>query len=306
MSVSHGKIWMNGKLVDWDSAKVHVLTHSMHYGTGVFEGIRVFDTPRGPAAFRLRDHLKRLYDSAKIYCMTIPYNVEELESAVREVVLESGLTECYVRPLVYRGYGNMGVNPLKSPVEVAIAAWEWGAYLSTSDGHSGVRCMVSSWRRISSDSLPPQAKSVANYANSALAKMEAIQNGYDEAVMLNSEGMVTEGSGENIFRVKNGVVGTPPAAAGALRGITRDTILRLAQEIGTPTERVNISREELYTADELFLTGTATGVVSVREIDGRTIGDGHTYPTTQKLRSRYDDIVHGRTTNHEDWFTYVK
>lgn len=304
MPPEHGKIWMNGVLVNWDDAKVHVLTHSMHYGTAVFEGIRVFNTPKGPAVFRLKDHLRRLYDSAKIYCMNIPFEMKELQEAVKEVARSTGLEECYVRPLVYRGYGNMGVNPIRNPVDVAIAAWGWDSYLSV-DGKPGIRCMVSSWRRISSDSLPPQAKSVANYANSALAKMEAVQNGYEEAIMLNSEGMVAEGSGENIFKVKNGVVGTPPATAGVLRGVTRDTVLRIAGEIGTPVERVNISREELYTSDELFFTGTASGVVPISEVDGRRVGDGKNYPLTMKIRKHYEDLVHGRSSNHEDWFTYV-
>ncbi|PSN83566.1 branched chain amino acid aminotransferase [Candidatus Marsarchaeota G2 archaeon ECH_B_SAG-F08] len=303
MSVRGSKVWMDGKLVDWEDAKVHVLTHALHYGTAVFEGIRVYKTPRGPAVFRLKDHLKRLYDSAKIYMMNIPYSMSELEEAVKLVVATNGFSECYVRPIVFRGYGSMGVNPLNSPVNVSIAAWEWGPYLGR-NAERGVRCMVSTWRRISSQSLPPQAKSSANYANAALAKMEALTNGFDEAIMLNTEGYVTEGSGENIFRVKSGVLTTPPASAGVLRGITRDTVIKLAQEMGLSVERVNISREELYTADELFLTGTAAEVVPIREVDGRQIGTGE-YPITLKIRERYLKLVHGELDGHEDWFTFV-
>lgn len=304
VSLKGSKIWMDGRLVDWDEAKVHVLTHALHYASAVFEGIRVYMTPKGPAAFRLKDHLKRLFESAKIYMMEIPYSFDELVEAVKLTVRANGFKECYVRPIVFRGYGTMGVNPLNSPIQVAIAAWEWGPYLGASAA-KGVRCMVSSWRRISSQSLPPQAKATANYANSALAKMEAIKNGYDEAIMLNTEGYVAEGSGENIFRVKNGVLSTPPASAGVLRGITRDTVLKLAKEMGIETERVNITREELYTSDELFFSGTAVEITPIREVDGRVIGDGANYPITNKIRERYLKVVHGLVDGHEDWLTYV-
>jgi branched-chain amino acid aminotransferase len=306
MSVRASKIWMDGQLVDWDQAKIHVLSHALHYASAVFEGIRVYKTPKGPAAFRLKDHLKRLYDSAKIYLMDIPYSQTELVEAVKLLVSANGFDECYIRPLVYRGLGNMGVNPLKSPVQVSIAAWDWGAYLGSDAGVKGVRCMVSSWRRINSQSLPPQAKAIANYANSGLAKVEALKNGYDEAIMLNTEGFVTEGSGENIFRVKNGTIATPPASAGALRGITRDTVLSIANDMKIPTDRVNISREELYTSDELFFSGTATEVVPIKEVDGRIVGDGQDYPIASKIRQRYMKLVRGESNGHEDWLTYMR
>ncbi len=306
VSLKGSKIWLDGRLVDWEDAKVHVLTHALHYASAVFEGIRVYTTPKGPAAFRLKDHLKRLFESSKIYMMDIPYNMEELIDAVRLTVNANGYRECYVRPIVFRGYGTMGVNPLNSPVQVAVAAWEWGSYLGSKTPMKGVRCMVSSWRRINAQSLPPQAKSTANYANGGLAKAEAVKNGFDEAIMLNTEGYVTEGSGENIFRVKNGVLSTPPASAGVLRGITRDTVLKLAQEMDITTERVNITREELYTADELFFSGTATEVVPIREVDGRQIGDGSNYPITAKIRKRYLEVVHGEVDGHEDWLLYLR
>ncbi|MEM0120147.1 MAG: branched-chain amino acid transaminase [Thermoprotei archaeon] len=306
MSLKGSKIWVDGKLVDWDNAKVHILTHALHYASAVFEGIRVYNTPKGPAAFRLKDHLKRLFESSKIYMMDVPYSMEELIEAVRLTVNANGYKECYVRPIVFRGYGTMGVNPLNSPIQVAIAAWEWGSYLGSEAGSKGIRCMVSSWRRISSQSLPPQAKSTANYANGGLAKAEAVMHGFDEAIMLNAEGYVTEGSGENIFRVKNGVLSTPPASAGVLRGITRDTVLKLAAEMNIATERVNITREELYTADELFFSGTASEVVPIREVDGRRIGDGSNYPITAKIRKRYLEVVHGEVDGHEDWLLYLR
>jgi branched-chain amino acid aminotransferase len=305
VSLKGSKIWLDGRLVDWDDAKVHVLTHALHYASAVFEGIRVYRTPKGSAAFRLKDHLKRLFESSRIYFMDIPYSMNELVDAVKSTVSSNGFKECYVRPIVFRGYGTMGVNPLNSPVQVAVAAWEWGAYLGSSSDSKGIRCMVSSWRRINSQSLPPQAKSTANYANGGLAKAEAVKNGYDEAIMLNTEGYVTEGSGENIFRVKSGVLSTPPASAGVLRGVTRDTVLTLASEMHIPTEKVNITREELYTADELFFSGTATEVVPIREVDGRQIGDGANYPITAKIRKRYLEVVHGEVDGHEDWLTYI-
>lgn len=304
VSLKGSKIWLDGRLVDWDEARIHVLTHALHYASAVFEGIRVYATPKGPAAFRLKDHLRRLFDSCKIYMMEVPYSMDELVEAVKLTVRANGFTECYVRPIVFRGYGSMGVNPLNSPVQVAIAAWEWGSYLGSS-ATRGVRCMVSSWRRVDSQCMPPQAKSSANYANGALAKMEAIKNGYDEAIMLNTQGYVAEGSGENIFRVKNGVLSTPPATAGVLRGITRDTVLKLAEEMGIRTERTNITREELYTSDELFFTGTAAEITPIREVDGRVIGDGVNYPVTNKIRKRYLEVVHGQVDGHEEWLTYI-
>lgn len=299
------KIWMNGRLVDWKDAKVHVLTHSLHYATSVFDGIRFFDTPNGPAIFRLGEHVTRLFDSAKIYLMNIPFTAKEIIDGVLATTDASGLDEGYIRPLAYYGYGEMGVNPLPNKVSVAIAAWSWPSYLGEEAERKGVRCLISSWRRIHPSILPPQAKATANYANSALAKVEAIKAGYDEAIMLNLNGMVTEASGENVFRVKDGVVSTPPASTGVLRGITRDSVITFVKDLGLEFRRNDFSREELYSSDEVFLTGTAAGVTAVREIDGRVIGNG-TWSVTEKIRQIYNDTVHGRKPEFAHWLTPVR
>lgn len=298
------KIWLNGGLVDWDSAKIHVLTHALHYGTAVFEGLRCYKTDRGPAIFRLYDHVWRLVNSTKIYLMDFRYSPDEVAAAIRTVVKANGLDECYIRPIAFYGYGEMGVNPLPNKVEFAVAAWRWGAYLGKDALKNGVRCLVSSWRRISPLTLPPQAKSSANYANAGLAKIEAIKAGYDEAILLNANGMVSEGTGENIFRVKRGALSTPPASSGILRGITRDTVIQLAGEIGVDCRRIEISREELYTSDELFLCGTAAEITPITEVDGRKIGNGD-YPVTRKLQVAFDDAARGRGRQHSDWLDYV-
>ena len=299
------KIWLDGQIVDWDDAKVHVLTHGLHYGTAVFEGLRCYKTDRGPAIFRLYDHVSRLINSAKIYLMNLRYGPDEIAEAIKSVVKANDLNECYIRPIAFYGYGEMGVNPLPNQVEVAIAAWRWGAYLGEDAIKNGVKCMVSSWRRIDPLTLPPQAKSSANYANAGLAKIEALKAGYGEAIMLNMNGMVSEGTGENIFRVKRGSLSTPPASAGILRGITRDTVIQLAADLGVECRRVEISREELYTADELFLTGTAAELTPIREVDGRKIGDD-SYPITRRLQTAYADIVRGRNKKYEQWLDFVK
>jgi branched-chain amino acid aminotransferase len=299
------RIWINGQLVDWDNAKVHVLTHALHYGTAVFEGIRCYKTDRGPAIFRLYDHVWRLINSAKIYLMNLRYGPEEIAEAIKSVVKANDLSECYIRPIAFYGYGEMGVNPLPNQVDMAIAAWRWGAYLGEDAINNGVRCMVSSWRRINPLTLPPQAKSSANYANAALAKIEALKAGYGEAIMLNVNGMVSEGTGENIFRVKRGILSTPPAAAGILRGITRDTVIQLAGDLGVECKRIEISREELYTSDELFFTGTAAELTPIREVDGRNIGDGN-YPITRRLQAGYADVVRGGNKKYEQWLGFVK
>lgn len=296
---------MDGKLVKWKEAMIHVLTHALHYGTAVFEGIRCYDTPKGPAIFRLPEHLERLYSSAKIYLMDIPYSTRELSDAVVETVHANGLKECYVRPLVYRGYHEMGVNPLPNPVRVAIAVWEWGSYLGAKAAKHGVRCAVSSWARIDPLTMPPQAKASANYANAALAKVEALKGGYDEAILLNRGGLVAEASGENIFRVKDGHLSTPPAAAGVLRGVTRDSVIHIADDLGIANSRVDISREELYTSDELFLSGTAAEITPVIEVDGRSIGNGKPGSVTTKIRQAYEKIVHGRNHKYTKWLQYV-
>ncbi len=298
------KIWMDGRLVDWADAKVHVLTHGLHYGYSIFEGIRSHDTPKGPAIFRLKEHIERFSNSAKVYRMKLPYSAAEVERACVDLVRANGVPAVYLRPVAFSGYGEMGLDPTKSPIQVAVAAWEWGAYLGAEGLEHGVRATVSSWVRMDSRSLPPQAKCAANYANSALAKMEAVVAGYDEAILLNSQGMVAEGPGENIFRVKNDIVSSPPASSGILRGITRDSVVRFVADEGLSFLRTDFTREELFTADELFYSGTAAGITPIREVDGRPIGNGR-YPITKRLQKRYDDAVRGRSPQYESWLTYV-
>jgi branched-chain amino acid aminotransferase len=298
------KIWMDGRLVDWADANVHVLTHGLHYGYSIFEGIRSHDTPKGPAIFRLKEHIERFSNSAKVYRMRLPYSATEVERACVDLVRANGVPAVYLRPVAFSGYGEMGLDPTKSPIQVAVAAWEWGAYLGAEGVEHGVRATVSSWVRMDSRSLPPQAKCAANYANSALAKMEAGVAGYDEAILLNSQGMVAEGPGENIFRVKNDIVSSPPASSGILRGITRDSVVRFVADEGLSFLRTDFTREELFTADELFYSGTAAGITPIREVDGRPIGNGR-YPITKRLQKRYDDAIHGRTPQYESWLTYV-
>ncbi len=298
------KIWMDGRLVDWADAKVHVLTHGLHYGYSIFEGIRSHDTPKGPAIFRLKEHIERFSNSAKVYRMKLPYSAAEVERACVDLVRANGVPAVYLRPVAFSGYGEMGLDPTKSPIQVAVAAWEWGAYLGAEGLEHGVRATVSSWVRMDSRSLPPQAKCAANYANSALAKMEAVVAGYDEAILLNSQGMVAEGPGENVFRVKNDIVSSPPASSGILRGITRDSVVRLVADEGLSFLRTDFTREELFTADELFYSGTAAGITPIREVDGRPIGNGR-YPITKRLQKRYDDAVRGRSPQYESWLTYV-
>ncbi len=299
------KIWMDGELVAWNEAKIHVLTHALHYATAVFEGIRCNETESGPAIFRLGDHIDRLLNSAKIYRMSLDYSKKELTDACIETVRANGVSACYLRPIAFTAYGAMGLNPLKNKISVAIPLWEWGAYLGEEAQTKGVRCMVSSWSRIDSRSLPPQAKCSANYANSALAKMEAISAGYEEAIMLNAGGLVAEGPGENVFRVKDGILSTPPASSGILRGITRDTVIQFARDSKITFYRNDFTREELFTSDELFFTGTAAGVTPIREVDARTIGDGG-YPMTRKLQSMYDDTIHGRMKRYSSWLSPVR
>ncbi len=298
------KIWLDGKLVNWDDAKVHVLTHALHYGYAVFEGIRCHATAKGPAIFRLDEHLDRFLNSAKIYRMKVPYSLAELHAACVDLVRVNGLPAAYLRPIAFSGYGEMGLDPTKAPVQVAVAMWSWGAYLGEQNLDRGVRALVSSWTRVDSRMLPPQAKCAANYANSALAKMEAVAAGYDEAILLNSAGMVAEGPGENIFRVKREVVSTPPASSGILRGITRDTVIEFLSDEHLLFRRNDFTREELFTSDEVFYTGTAAGVTPIREVDGRPIGTGD-YPVTRRLQRRYAAATEGRLPEREGWLTYV-
>ena len=298
------KVWLDGRLVDWPDANIHVLTHGLHYGYAVFEGIRCHDTARGSAIFRLREHIDRFVNSAKVYRMKLPFSAAEIEKACVDLVRANEVPAAYLRPIAFSGYGEMGLDPTKSPVQVAVGEWEWGAYLGQAGVESGVRATVSSWVRMDSRSLPPQAKCAANYANSALAKMEAVVGGYDEAILLNSAGMVAEGPGENIFRVKNGVVSTPPASSGILRGITRDTVIQFLGPEHLPFQRTDFTREELFTADELFYTGTAAGITPIREVDGRPIGTG-SYPIVKRLQRRYEDAIHGRDAAYDSWLTYI-
>ena len=298
------KVWMNGRLVAWDEAKVHVLTHALHYGSGVFEGIRCYETSRGPAVFRLRDHLQRMERSAKIFLMEIPYSVDELVSATHELVKVNKMRSCYVRPIAYRGFGGeMGVNPERNPVDVAIAVWEWGAYLGDEGLLKGIRMTISSWTRHDPNIIPPQAKATGAYINSSMAKLEAVHKGFDEAILLNPAGHVSEATGENLFIVKNGEILTPPLISGPLSGITRDSIMRIAADLGMPIFERELTRSDLYTAEEIFCTGTAAEVTPVREIDGRMIGDAG--PITQTLQQKYFAIVKGEDEKYFDWLDFV-
>ncbi len=297
------KIWMDGELVPWDEARVHVLTHSLHYGSGVFEGIRTYATADGPAVFRLTDHVDRMLDSAKLLMMEIPYSREELVEACKLTVRESGLDSCYVRPIAYLGYGEIGLNPLPCGVNVAIAVWPWGAYLGEESLTSGVRVKISSWRRMDPNVNPVAAKGTGIYINSSLAKVEAVKSGYDEAILLNSQGQVAECTGENVFIVRDGVLLTPSLASGALAGITRDSIMTIARDLGYEVREEQLLRHDLYLADEAFLTGTAAEVVPIRSVDDRVIGDAG--EMTRKLQETYVAVVHGQVERYKDWLEYV-
>jgi branched-chain amino acid aminotransferase len=299
-------IWHNGELVAWEDAKVHVLTHGLHYGTGVFEGIRAYETAGGPAIFRHHDHLERLFQSAELYYMPVPYTLGELRTATHELLRANELRECYIRPIVFRGYGQMGLYPLDCPVEVSIASWPWGAYLGEDGKRLGVRGKVASWRRISHDSLIPHAKASGQYLNSVLAKVEASKAGYEEAILLNDQGFVCEGSGENIYVVRDGEIITPPQTAGILDGITRKSILSIAADLGYEVVERDLARAELYLADEVLLSGTAAELVPVREIDDHTIGSGEPGPITRELQRVFDDALHGRDARYADWLDRVE
>jgi len=298
-------VWLNGEFVKWEEAKIHVLSHALHYGSGVFEGIRAYKNSKGTFVFRLTDHLKRLFESAKIYFMDIPYSLEELVSATKELLRVNGLDECYIRPIAFRGYGEMGLNPLNSPVDVAIAAWRWGAYLGEEGIRQGIRAKISSFRRIDVNVLPPAAKATGQYINSILAKVEALKDGYDEAILLDHRGFVSEGSGENIFAIKNGVIYTPPSSAGILKGITRDTVIKLALKTGFAVTEQDLVRTDLYLADEVFFTGTAAEIVPIREIDRRPIGNGEPGPITRTLQQLFYDLISGKYPEFEEWLEYV-
>ncbi|MEO8324070.1 MAG: branched-chain amino acid transaminase [Actinomycetota bacterium] len=296
-------IWMNGELVEWEKATVHVLTHALHYGTGVFEGIRCYETPKGPAVFRLQDHMKRLENSGRIFMMELPYTVDELIAATHETIKANGLQSCYVRPIAFRGYGEIGVNPEANPIDVAIAVWPWGAYLGDDALKDGVRMTISSWRRHDPNIIPPAAKVTGAYINSVAAKQEAIHKGFDEAIMLNTQGYVAEATGENIFVVKDGEITTPELSAGALSGITRDSVMKLAADLGNPVKETMISRSDLYTADEMFCCGTAAEVTPIREIDGRIIGPPG--PVTLEIQQKFFDVVKGLDEKYAHWLDIV-
>jgi branched-chain amino acid aminotransferase len=297
------KIWMDGTLVDWDDAQVHVLTHALHYGSGVFEGIRCYDTAKGPAVFRLTEHMERLERSAKMLFMEIPYSVEELVEATQETIRANGLKECYIRPVVYRGYGVMGLDPLPAPVAVFIAVWPWGAYLGDEAAKHGVTAGISSWRQRGNNSTPPQIKATGNYINSSFAKVEANAHGYDEAILLNENGFVCEGTGENIFVVRDELIATPPVSDGLLEGITRDTIIALAQDMDFDIAEAQLTRTDLYMADEIFMCGSAAEVVPVRSVDQITVGEPG--PMTRALQDAYFKAIHGQDPDYDFWLEYV-
>ena len=293
------KIWMNGTLVDWDKAQVHVLTHTLHYGTGVFEGVRAYETSDGPAVFRLTEHIERLFRSAKILGMEIPYTVQQLVDATRETVRSTGLPGCYIRPIVYYGYGEMGLNTLPCSVDVAIACWPWGAYLGEEALTKGVRMKISSWKRLDHNMLPPAAKTVANYANSSLAKVEALRAGYDEAILLNNEGLVSECTGENLFVVRNGKVITPPLSAGALEGITQWSVIKILEDLGYEVIKGDLARSDLYIAEEIFCVGTAAEVSAINSVDDRTVPCPG--PITPKVAEIYGKAVRGQLPQYKNW-----
>ena len=299
------KVWMDGEFVEWKDANISVLSHVVHYGTSVFEGIRAYENENGVAVFRLKEHVQRLFDSAKIYKIDIPFTQEEVEEAILETLRVNDLGACYIRPIVFRGYGELGVNPLGCPVNVVIAAWEWGSYLGEEGMANGVDIGVSSWRKPAPDTFPALAKCGANYMNSQLAKLEAIDNGFDEAIMLDYEGHVSEGSGENIFLVENGKLFTPSMSSSNLKGITRDSVMTIARDLGYEVVEEVISRERLYSADEVFFTGTAAEVTPIRSIDHRQIGIGRRGPISEQLQTAFFDIVEAKVEDKYDWLSYI-
>jgi branched-chain amino acid aminotransferase len=305
MTFGQGKIWYDGKLVDWNDARCHVLSHAIHYGSSVFEGLRCYEAGEHSAVFRLRDHVKRLYNSARIYRMEIPFPVEEMEAAVLEVVRCNELSSCYIRPFVFRGLGAMGLNPLSCPVNCVVAAWSWGSYLGEESLDKGVSVRVSSWRRSAPDTFPTLAKAGGNYLNSQLMKMEALDDGYDEAIALDVDGFVSEGSGENVFVVRDGTIYTPPMACAILPGITRDCVFALARDVGIEIVEQTLPREFLYLADEVFFSGTAAEIVPVSRVDNFVIGDGCRGAITRQIQRGFLDIVEGKAADRHGWLTPV-
>jgi branched-chain amino acid aminotransferase len=298
------KIWMNGELVDWADATVHVGTHGLHYGTGVFEGIRCYETEKGPAVFRLTDHLERLHNSAKLLYLELGYSVEELHSACMELIGVNGLPECYLRPIAFSGYGELGVSTAGNPIDVVIMSWPWGAYLGDEGLKNGIRVKISSWQRVGPNTIPHASKATGIYLNSMLAVTEANRAGYDEAILLTADGFIADGSGENVFIVKDGKIATPPLSTSILPGITRDSLIQIAQDLGYTVEEKNLIRSDLVSADEVFMTGTAAEVTPIREIDDREIGPPG--PVTTALQTAYLDTCRGKSERWAQWLEYAK
>ena len=296
-----GKIWMNGSLVDWADARIHIASHVIHYGSGVFEGARCYNTVNGPAVFRLDAHIRRLLDSAKIYRMDSPYDQAAISQAVVDLIKLNGFKACYIRPLIYRGYDSLGVNPFPCPVDVAIMLWEWGAYFTKEAIEEGLNVKISTWSRNAPNTMPAMAKSVANYANSQLIKMEAITEGYDEGIALDVEGNLSEGSGQNIFIVRDGVIHTPPVGASILSGITRDSVVTIAKDLGFDVREQTLPREMLYVADEVFFVGTAVEVTPIKSVDKLKIGPGRRGPITEAIQQRFFQIVKGEAADPYGW-----
>ncbi|MBA3950187.1 MAG: branched-chain amino acid transaminase [Acidobacteria bacterium] len=306
MSFSHaGKVWMNGSLVDWGNANIHIASHVIHYGSAVFEGARCYSTPKGPACFRLEDHMRRLYDSARIYRMAYELDQETLTNAVIDTIKANKFDACYIRPLIYRGYNKLGVDPFPCPVDAAVLVWEWGTYLGHGALEQGVDVRISSWRRMAPSTLPAMAKSVANYGNSILIKMEALAEGYSEGIALDPEGHVSEGSGQNIFVVRDGVVYTPPLSASVLPGITRDSVMTIGRELGLRVVEQHIPREMLYIADEVFFAGTAVEVTPIRSVDKIQVGEGQRGPITAAIQKAYFDIINCAAPDRHGWLRFL-
>ena len=300
-----GKIWMNGKFVDWKDANIHIATHVIHYGSGVFEGARCYSTPKGSACFRLEPHMRRLIESAKIYRMEYPLDLQGWMDVVLETIRINQMKACYIRPLLYRGYKELGVNPLNIPVDAAVMVWDWGAYLGSGALEDGVDVKISSWTRMAPNTLPAMAKSTANYANSALIKMEAVADGYSEAIALDVHGNLSEGSGQNLFVVRDGNIFTPPLGSSILGGITRDSIITLARELGCTVTEAVLPRESLYTADEVFFVGTAAEVTPVRSVDKIKVGAGKPGAITKSLQTAFFKVINGEVPDRHGWLTYV-
>ncbi len=299
-------IWMDGKFVKWDDAKIHLLSHVVHYGSGVFEGFRAYKTKKGTAIFRLDDHIKRLFLSAKMYRMKIPHSYDKLKKSTIEIIKKNKLTSCYIRPIVYRGYETLGVDPNPCPINVGIAVWEWGSYLGKDALDNGVDVMVSSWRRMAPDTMPAMAKAVANYMNSQLIKMEALAYGFTEGIALDVLGYISEGSGENIFLVRDNIIYTPSFGSSILLGITRDSVIKIAKGLGYTVKEMRIPRDLLYTSDEVFFTGSAAEITPIRSIDKIPIGDGKKGNITKKLQDELFAILNGKKKDKFGWLTYVK